>query len=762
MQSVWHPSTYSLSVNLLRSGLRGVILAAWMVAFALPLCAQQRYTIPAVRVQRHVSRLRVLLNLSKNQQQQAARIYSNAATANAEVRANLRAARASLGSATKANDTLAITRASKTFGQLRSQLATNNAQAEAALVKILTPEQGIKYEQLASRTRDRSLGRPAAGHFANDSPGPGTPAIPGLPQGSYIITDLGVLASEGDTDSEALAINNSGIVVGISGVYDYVEEGYDNMDAFIWTPSPTDPMTGTMSYLSGLLPGATCLVLPYFDPYVGVLEPGGPSKTDTVASGINSSGQVTGYSWSAGDGICNDGTDHGFIYSSGSYQDLNLPPGYTLVPPATTHISIPNVESEATNINDAGQVIGWVGGDANGIYGIEKAWLYDGSYHILGNLPGQESVYPVAINNQETTVGETESLGFAHTGTGPLLPSDVLGTLGGATSTPGAINNSGTIVGESDTASGASHAFVLQAGNMKDLGTLSEDFYDSSAIGINNSAHDVVGNADIDLLDAPDYFTEFTHAVIWPSGGPAADLNLLLDPSLVVSESCPACWELISANAINDRGQIVGSGSYQGDTHAFLLTPKCINDGGDTDGDGICDNWEKYGYTDPNTGKFVDLPAMGADPMHKDIFVQADYMVLPPATKCGPAGCVFGHTHQPKKGAINLLILAFASAPVANPDGTTGINLHVDCGPDCIMNPKTGATWGDLSQAQSIPEIAVLGGPMGGCAPGPDPTAGCDYDFSAFDFLKESNFPPERATSDLYRRRKKKARRERN
>ena len=41
-----------------------------------------------------------------------------------------------------------------------------------------------------------------------------------MPQGSYTITDLGVLDSQGDTDSEALAINNSGIVVGFSGVDD--------------------------------------------------------------------------------------------------------------------------------------------------------------------------------------------------------------------------------------------------------------------------------------------------------------------------------------------------------------------------------------------------------------------------------------------------------------------------------------------------------------------------------------------------------------
>jgi probable HAF family extracellular repeat protein len=424
----------------------------------------------AVSVQRDVSRLRALLNLSSDQQQQAARIYSNAAMANAAVRASLRAARASLASAMKANDTLAITQASNTIGKLRSQLATNNAQAQAAFVKILTPEQETTYRQLASRTRDRSRGRPAGGHFATGTAGPRTsPAAPALPQGSYIITDLGVLASEGDTDSEAVAINNSGIVVGISGVFDISENGYDNQDAFIWTPSPTDPTTGTMSYLSAPS-GSTCIIEPYFDPYIGVLDPGGPSKTNTVVSGINSSGQVVGYSWVTGDGICNHGTYHGFIYSSGSYQDLGLPPGYTLLPPYDTHSFIPSVESEATAINDAGQVVGWATGFAYGQPG-DNAWLYDGSYHILGYFPNQLFIIPTGINSQETTVGAAGYFGFAHTGTGPFLPSDQLGTLGGATgAAANGINNSGMIVGNADTASGSSHAFLLQSGNMMDWG----------------------------------------------------------------------------------------------------------------------------------------------------------------------------------------------------------------------------------------------------------------------------------------------------
>jgi len=59
---------------------------------------------------------------------------------------------------------------------------------------------------------------------------------------------------------------------------------------------------------------------------------------------------------------------------------------------------------------------------------------------------------------------------------------------------------------------------------------------------------------------------------------------------------------------------------------------------------------------------------------HKDIFVEADYMAS------------VTHTHDPRKlpngttmstSAIAPVIAAFASAPVSNPDSTTGINLHV-------------------------------------------------------------------------------------
>ena len=87
-----------------------------------------------------------------------------------------------------------------------------------------------------------------------------------------------------------------------------------------------------------------------------------------------------------------------------------------------------------------------------------------------------------------------------------------------------------------------------------------------------------------------------------------------------------------------------------------------ISDLMDTDGDGLPDKWEIEGYNG------VDLPGMGADPLHKDIFVEIDWMVG------------HDHNHKPKRWAIAKVIAAFRDAPVSNPDETTGINLHVDVG----------------------------------------------------------------------------------
>ncbi len=99
----------------------------------------------------------------------------------------------------------------------------------------------------------------------------------------------------------------------------------------------------------------------------------------------------------------------------------------------------------------------------------------------------------------------------------------------------------------------------------------------------------------------------------------------------------------------------------------------------DSDGDGLWDDWEQFGIDTDGDGVIdVNLPGLGANKMRKDIFVRLDYM------DCAVAGgdCAMGdlHTHQPKAAAIAAVVAAFAAAPVSNPDGSTGITLHVEIG----------------------------------------------------------------------------------
>jgi len=85
----------------------------------------------------------------------------------------------------------------------------------------------------------------------------------------------------------------------------------------------------------------------------------------------------------------------------------------------------------------------------------------------------------------------------------------------------------------------------------------------------------------------------------------------------------------------------------------------------DTDEDGLKDGWEVKGYDADGDGIIdVNLPAWGANPLKKDIFVEVDWM---------PG-------HSLSSDAKNRLIAAFANAPVSNPDGSTGIKLHIDDG----------------------------------------------------------------------------------
>jgi hypothetical protein len=86
----------------------------------------------------------------------------------------------------------------------------------------------------------------------------------------------------------------------------------------------------------------------------------------------------------------------------------------------------------------------------------------------------------------------------------------------------------------------------------------------------------------------------------------------------------------------------------------------------DTDGDSLPDSWETNGYDANGDGVIdVNLPAMGATANKKDLFVEMDYMSGRLATTA----------------AFDRIKAVFAAAPISNPDGSTGIRIHLDGGP---------------------------------------------------------------------------------
>jgi probable HAF family extracellular repeat protein len=138
-----------------------------------------------------------------------------------------------------------------------------------------------------------------------------------------------------------------------------------------------------------------------------------------------------------------------------------------------------------------------------------------------------------------------------------------LGTLGGDNGFPVWINDAGEVVGEADvTGNQTHHAFLWRNGVMIDLGTLGTRSHGSAV----NTKGQVVGDYNIVGRTEP----PFRHAFLWEDGGPMVDLNTLIPAN--------SGFELVSADNINERGEIHGVGvparcypDLCG--HPFLLIP---------------------------------------------------------------------------------------------------------------------------------------------------------------------------------------------
>jgi probable HAF family extracellular repeat protein len=191
----------------------------------------------------------------------------------------------------------------------------------------------------------------------------------------------------------------------------------------------------------------------------------------------------------------------------------------------------------------------------------------------LGNLGGTNSFlgpqFVNALNNRGQVVGlmalADESIRHAFFWDGEKL-IDLVG-FGGTFSTATGINDSGEIVGYSYfPGDHVKHAFSWKNGLMTDLGSVGSDPC-SFAFNINSKGQ-IVGGSQNARCDP------FTHAVLWEPGEPGVDLNTLIPTG--------SNLQLVVANWINDRGEIVGVGHDPAcsnpnpdtcDGHAWVLIP---------------------------------------------------------------------------------------------------------------------------------------------------------------------------------------------
>ena len=224
---------------------------------------------------------------------------------------------------------------------------------------------------------------------------------------------------------------------------------------------------------------------------------------DSIANGINDSGQIVGYSR-----LADQSTIHMVMWTAtGGIVDLG---------------SIDNsVYSEARAINSAGDIVGQ-GLDANGRQ-VAFFWSSSTGYVSLGEVPRHGYADGNDINDSDIIagLGSGQSQGFVWRPT--FLRPRYIGTLpGGTTSDAIGINNHSHITGAASFPSGALHAFIwTNTGGMRDIGAAQEGV-DTFGTAINDR-DEVVGFTN--GIERPFYWSGATGMHLLRSlGGPSTEV----------------------------------------------------------------------------------------------------------------------------------------------------------------------------------------------------------------------------------------------
>ncbi|MHB8717156.1 MAG: Ig-like domain repeat protein [Sulfuricaulis sp.] len=294
-------------------------------------------------------------------------------------------------------------------------------------------------------------------------------------------------------------------------------------------------------------------------PEVDELTLGG---SQSWATGINIKGWVVGYTSELSHLFPNGGFSvncHAFRYDDQGRHDLT--PGMTNF-------------SRANGINQQGQI---VGDAAFGLYQPDRAFLFEGMQN-LGTLDptGTFSTStasaindngnnpPLVVGSSGTADSDSEAFRYAG-GLYPLgtLPTTFEGLY--PNSWANGINAKGKIVGAS-TMNGPYapvHAVIYEGTTLRDLGTVEADNGGASvAYGINADGL-IVGTSNTDTYDSS---IDYVHAMLYD--GAMHDLSTR-------PEVKSAGWQVLTeARAINESGEIVGTGRIGGQEHAYRLHPQ--------------------------------------------------------------------------------------------------------------------------------------------------------------------------------------------
>ncbi len=164
----------------------------------------------------------------------------------------------------------------------------------------------------------------------------------------------------------------------------------------------------------------------------------------------------------------------------------------------------------------------------------------------------------------------------------------------------------------------------------------------------------------------PSFDGDFTEGDFLAAGDVNADGS---DEILILGD------ETQTVDVFNGQGTQLGSFSAVLDPllSSFFAVPAGFavgkNSYPDQDRDGLLDSWETAGAVDVDGDGTSDVAIPGANPLHKDLFLELDWNV----------------GDQPRRPAVQAVKAAFAAAPIdaggyPNPDGQPGINIWIDTG----------------------------------------------------------------------------------